>query len=102
MLRGTIVLAASEVLAPRPLSVEPVHLWFEDLPAWGSLYGLAACVAIIVVSKLLGHLWLSVRKTTMTVEWVHPGLLLIAGAWILPFLGAGPSVPSWCSCRSWR
>jgi multicomponent Na+:H+ antiporter subunit D len=22
----------------------------------------------------------------MTVEWVHPGLLLIAGAWILPFL----------------
>jgi hypothetical protein len=36
-----------------------VHFWFEDLPAWGSLYGLAACVAIIVVSKLLGHLWLS-------------------------------------------
>lgn len=23
----------------------------------------------------------------MTVEWVHPGLLLIAGAWILPLLG---------------
>ena len=22
----------------------------------------------------------------MTIEWVHPGLLLIAGAWILPFL----------------
>ncbi len=22
----------------------------------------------------------------MTVEWVHPGLLLIVGAWVLPFL----------------
>ena len=23
----------------------------------------------------------------MTLEWVHPGLLLILGAWLLPFLG---------------
>src|SRR5262245_7213547 len=25
-------------------------------------------------------------RTTMTVEWLHPGLLLIVGAWLLPFL----------------
>src|SRR3989442_14611323 len=25
----------------------------------------------------------------MTLEWVHPGLLLILGAWILPLLGGG-------------
>jgi hypothetical protein len=56
---GLIVLAASEVMTPRLFHVEPAHFLFEDLPAWGSLYGLAACVAIIVVSKLLGHLWLS-------------------------------------------
>lgn len=57
-----IVLAASELLAPR-LDAEPAHFWFENLPAWGSLYGLAACVAIIVVSKLLGTLWLSRPET---------------------------------------
>src|SRR2546427_2883331 len=27
-----------------------------------------------------------VRKTTMNVEWVHPGLLLIIGAWLVPLL----------------
>ena len=31
---------------------------FEDWPAWGSLYGFVSCVAIIVVSKILGKLWL--------------------------------------------
>jgi hypothetical protein len=56
---GLVVLAASEVLAPRIFHGEPAHFWFEDLPAWGSLYGFAACVAIIVVSKVLGKLWLS-------------------------------------------
>jgi hypothetical protein len=38
--------------------VRPPHFWFEQIPAWGSLYGLASCVAIIVVSKLLGKVWL--------------------------------------------
>ncbi len=36
----------------------PPHFWFESIPAWGSLYGLASCVAIIVVSKFLGKVWL--------------------------------------------
>src|SRR5262245_27945360 len=26
------------------------------------------------------------RKTTMTGSWIHPGLVLIAGAWLVPFL----------------
>jgi hypothetical protein len=38
--------------------VHPPHFWFERIPAWGSLYGLASCVAIIVVSKFLGKAWL--------------------------------------------
>ena len=38
------------------------HFWFEDLPAWGSIYGLVSCVVIIVVSKLLGKLWLMRRE----------------------------------------
>jgi hypothetical protein len=38
--------------------VHPPHFWFEGIPAWGSLYGLASCVAIIIVSKFLGKVWL--------------------------------------------
>ena len=42
--------------------VDPPHFWFERIPAWGSLYGLASCVAIIVVSKFLGKVWLMRRE----------------------------------------
>ncbi len=38
------------------------HFPFESVPAWGSLYGLASCVAIIVVSKFLGKIWLMRRE----------------------------------------
>ena len=40
----------------------PPHFLFEWIPAWGSLYGLASCVAIIVVSKFLGKVWLVRRE----------------------------------------
>lgn len=53
------VLAAVEIAAPRLLPTDHAHFWFEDVPAFGSLYGLVACVAIIIVSKLLGKVWLS-------------------------------------------
>lgn len=56
---GLAALALGEVVVPRAFHAEPAHFWFEDLPAWGSLYGLISCVAIIVVSKVLGKLWLS-------------------------------------------
>ena len=42
--------------------VHPPHFWFEWIPAWGSLYGLVSCVAIIVVSKFLGKTWLMRRE----------------------------------------
>ena len=42
--------------------VHPPDFWFEWIPAWGSLYGLASCVAIIVVSKFLGKVWLMRRE----------------------------------------
>ncbi|MBI4476298.1 MAG: hypothetical protein HY654_03940 [Acidobacteria bacterium] len=51
-------IALVEIVGPRLFGSDHAHFWFEDLPAWGSLYGLAACVAIIVVSKLLGKLGL--------------------------------------------
>jgi hypothetical protein len=53
-----VVLVVVEAIAPRFLYHEPAHFAFEDWPAFGSLYGFVACVAIIIVSKLLGKLWL--------------------------------------------
>ena len=38
------------------------HFFFERFPAWGSLYGLASCAVIIVVSKLIGKAWLMRRE----------------------------------------
>lgn len=55
---GLAVIALTEVLAPLLFHAEPAHFWFEDIPAFGSIYGLVSCVLIIVISKLLGKLWL--------------------------------------------
>ena len=52
------VLALAEAMAPRFLYDEPAHFAFEDWPAFGSIYGFVSCVAIILVSKFLGKLWL--------------------------------------------
>jgi hypothetical protein len=56
---GLAALALAELALPRVLKVDHAHFWFEDLPAWGSMYGLAACLVIIVASKLLGKFWLT-------------------------------------------
>lgn len=52
------LIALAEILAPRLFPKDHAHFWFEDLPAWGSGYGLLSCVVIIIASKLLGKLWL--------------------------------------------
>lgn len=56
---GVLVLVALiEIVAPLVLGGSHPHFAFESFPAFGSLYGLASCVAIIVVSKLIGKVWL--------------------------------------------
>ena len=60
---GLAALVIIETAAPFVLYPDHAHFSFEDLPAWGSLYGLFACVVIIVVSKILGKLWLVRRET---------------------------------------
>ena len=50
--------ALAEVAVPLFFGTDHAHFWFEDIPAWGSIYGLVSCVLIVVVSKLLGKLWL--------------------------------------------
>jgi hypothetical protein len=52
-------LAVGEFALPLVLGTNEAHFWFEDIPAWGSAYGLLGCIAIVVVSKLFGNLWLT-------------------------------------------
>ncbi len=53
-----VVIAGCEVVLPLVFSGGHHSFPFESFPAWGSLYGLISCVAIIVLSKLIGKLWL--------------------------------------------
>lgn len=64
LFHGTLAaIVVGEALAPLLLYKDEPHFAFENWPAWGSLYGLVSCTLIIVVSKLLGKIWL-VRKET--------------------------------------
>lgn len=62
---GLAALAAGEIALPHVLDAvlgvdrARAHFWFEDIPAWGSLFGMVACLATIIVSKLLGKLLLT-------------------------------------------
>ena len=59
---GLAVVALAEIVLPHVFHGGESHFSFEDFPAWGSLYGFVSCVAIIVVSKLIGKLWLMRRE----------------------------------------
>jgi cytochrome bd-type quinol oxidase subunit 2 len=59
---GLAVVALAEIILPRIFHGSESHFSFEDFPAWGSLYGLVSCVAIVLVSKLIGKLWLMRRE----------------------------------------
>ncbi|PYQ75524.1 MAG: hypothetical protein DMG01_18610 [Acidobacteria bacterium] len=54
-----VVFAVGEIAGPHLFPADHAHFWFEDTPAWGSIYGLVSCLLIIIVSKLLGKLWLT-------------------------------------------
>ena len=59
---GLGVAALAEIVLPLIFHGGESHFSFENFPAWGSLYGLVSCVAIIIVSKLIGTLWLMRRE----------------------------------------
>ena len=56
------VVVVVEILVVNVLHLSHPHFWFEQIPAFGSLYGLISCVLIIVVSKFLGKLLLMKRE----------------------------------------
>ncbi len=55
---GLALVALAETLLPFIFHGEHHHFSFESWPAFGSLYGLVSCVVIVVVSKILGKVWL--------------------------------------------
>jgi len=57
-LASLAVIFLLEILVVNVLHLGHPHFGFEEFPGFGSLYGLISCVLIIVVSKLLGKLWL--------------------------------------------
>ncbi len=59
---GLAVVALAEIVLPHVFHGDDHHFSFESLPAWGSIYGLVSCAAIIVVSKLIGKVWLMRRE----------------------------------------
>ena len=59
---GLAAVALAEIVLPLIFHDDHSHFSFENFPAWGSLYGLISCVAIIVVSKLIGKAWLMRRE----------------------------------------
>ncbi len=56
------VIGLAEIVLPRLFPGGEHHFDFEGWPAWGSFYGFASCVAIILVSKLIGKVWLMRRE----------------------------------------
>ena len=59
---GLALIALADIILPRIFGGEHFHFSFERFPAWGSLYGFASCAAIIIVSKLIGKVWLMRRE----------------------------------------
>ena len=59
---GLFVAVLAEIVLPIIFRDGHSHFSFERVPAWGSLYGFASCVAIIIVSKLIGKVWLVRRE----------------------------------------
>lgn len=55
------VIVLAEVVLPIVFPAEH-HLSLESWPAFGSIYGLISCAAIIVISKFLGKVWLMRRE----------------------------------------
>lgn len=57
-----ILMALIEVAIVYVLHLGHGHFWFEEIPAFGSIYGFISCALIIIISKFLGHHWLMKKE----------------------------------------
>ena len=56
------VVVVAEIVLPLVFGGGHPHFTFESIPAFGSAYGFASCAVIIIVSKLIGKVWLMRRE----------------------------------------
>lgn len=59
LLLAAIAVVVADFLAPR----HNVHFFWDSFPGWSALYGFISCIAIIFVSKFLGHQFGLMHKT---------------------------------------
>lgn len=57
-----IIIALTEIAVVYVFHLGHGHFWFENLPAFGTIYGFISCILIIVVSKFLGKKWLMKKE----------------------------------------
>lgn len=53
-----LVLAALEILFMSFLDFGHFYFSFEKIPAFGCILGFVSCILIIIISKVLGKVWL--------------------------------------------
>ena len=46
-----VVIVIADIFVPRH---HTEHFW-ETIPAWGAVFGFVSCIAIIFISKFIGH-----------------------------------------------
>jgi hypothetical protein len=63
VLLAECALALAQRALPDMFHSEHHDFWFDRVPAFGSLYGFVSCLTIIIVSKVLGKVWLMRRET---------------------------------------
>ncbi|MGR5148098.1 hypothetical protein ACQKP8_16320 [Photobacterium alginatilyticum] len=51
LLLAAVAVVVADFLAPR----HDVHFFWDNFPGWSALYGFISCIAIIFISKFLGH-----------------------------------------------
>ncbi|MGF1731183.1 hypothetical protein [Photobacterium kasasachensis] len=59
LLLAAVAVVVADFLAPR----HDVHFFWDSFPGWSALYGFISCIAIIFISKFLGHQFGLMHKT---------------------------------------
>lgn len=59
---GIVLIALFEIATIYIFHLGHGHFWFENLPAYGSIFGLISCLLIIAAAKFLGHYLLQKKE----------------------------------------
>lgn len=57
--RFAYVILALTVVLDLFIPRDHVYFFWDDIPGFSAVYGFISCIVIIIVSKALGHYWLS-------------------------------------------